>query len=207
MSHNLGVVYARFGEVEKSLDYLNKSTLLAEEVQNIEMVALNHKTMGGLHFVQQKYDLALEKYLRAWDMLIEMGNLNWQTHTAYDLAEVYGEINNHDQFWLFYNRGNELADKMGYSSLSQEFESLKKRFGFESLRDSLNDRQQMVISYLQKHEKITNREYQNLAEVSSRQALRDLKELLSKELVEKRGKGRSVYYCLSGHSDLFSATV
>ncbi len=200
MSHNLGMVYAQLGEIENSKNYLNKSTALAQDIMNIEMVALNHKTMGGLHFVQSEYEKAIEKYLIAWDMLSEMGNLNWLTHTAYDLAEAYGQVGNVDKFWVFFNKGLDLAEQTGFSALAKDLEILREGFGYKSFKDSLNDRQKLIFSYLQENEKISNREYQNLAGISPRQSLRDLQDLLEKGMLEKQGKGRSVYYTLSVNS-------
>lgn len=61
----------------------------------------------------------------------------------------------------------------------------------------LNDRQQGAIVYLREQGQITNREYQSLFEVSYDTAHRDLRELLEKGLVKRRGKGRATYYVLS----------
>lgn len=194
MSHNLGMVYAQLGEIDNSKNYLNKSTKLAQEMMNLEMVALNHKTMGGLLFVQGDFEHAIEKYKIAWDMLSEMGNLNWLTHTAYDLAEAYGQIKDVDRFWIYFNKGIELAEKTGFSSMAENLEELRIGFGFKNLKDSLNDRQYLIFQFFEQNNKISNREYQTLAGISPRQALRDLQDLVEKGLIEKKGGGRSVYY-------------
>lgn len=194
MSHNLGMIYARMDEFEKSRDYLYKSTVLAKEIGNLEIVALNHLTLGGLHFVQKGFQTAIREYFIAWEMFAEMGNLNWQTHTAYNLAEAYGALDDEEQFWKFYHQGIELAQKTSYTSMTEEITKLKVRFGYEDLYDNLNERQLFIIKYLKTHDHVTNREYQTLTEVSSRQSLRDLQELVSRDLIKKEGKGRSVKY-------------
>ena len=61
----------------------------------------------------------------------------------------------------------------------------------------LNERQQRTIVYLREQGRITNREYQSLFEVSYDTAHRDLRKLLEKGLVKRRGKGRATYYVLS----------
>ncbi len=64
-------------------------------------------------------------------------------------------------------------------------------------RLGLNERQQGAIVYLREQERITNREYRSLFEVSYDTAYRDLRDLLEKGLVKRQGKGRATYYVLS----------
>jgi ATP-dependent DNA helicase RecG len=64
-------------------------------------------------------------------------------------------------------------------------------------RLGLNERQQGAIVYLREQERITNREYQSLFEVSYDTAYRDLRDLLEKGLIKRQGKGRATYYMLS----------
>ena len=197
MSHNLGMVYAQLGELEKSEDYLKKSSDIAREIGNLEMVALNHKTVGGVCFLREDYGQSIDNYLMAWQMLSEMGNINWLAHTAYDLSEVYGAVGDEERFWVFFKEGINLADQAGFSSLKNELEALKDKFGFYDKTEELNARQLQVIAYLKQNSTISNREYQDLAKVSPRQALRDLKDLQIKGIIVQQGKGRAVSYRLN----------
>jgi len=61
----------------------------------------------------------------------------------------------------------------------------------------LNERQRRAIEYIQEHGKITNHEYQTLFEVSYDTAYRDLRGLLEKGLIERRGRGRGTHYVLA----------
>ena len=60
----------------------------------------------------------------------------------------------------------------------------------------LNERQRQAIEYIQERDKITNREYQEFGKVSHEMAHRELSELTTKGLIEKRGAGRGTYYIL-----------
>lgn len=60
----------------------------------------------------------------------------------------------------------------------------------------LNDRQVTAIAYMKEKRTITNKEYQSLFNITDRTALRDLDDLMSKELVEKRGVKKSTRYLL-----------
>jgi ATP-dependent DNA helicase RecG len=60
----------------------------------------------------------------------------------------------------------------------------------------LNERQRRAIEYIQEHDRITNREYRELGKVSHEIAYRELSELTTKGLIEKRGAGRGTHYTL-----------
>jgi ATP-dependent DNA helicase RecG len=59
----------------------------------------------------------------------------------------------------------------------------------------LNERQEVALAYLAEHERITNREYQDLCpDVSPETIRRDLADLVQKDLLLKIGKKRATYY-------------
>jgi ATP-dependent DNA helicase RecG len=63
---------------------------------------------------------------------------------------------------------------------------------------ALNDYQIKAIAFLKQKKRISNAEYQNLSGVTARTALRHLKDLVEKGLVEKSGlTGRSAHYRIS----------
>jgi len=62
---------------------------------------------------------------------------------------------------------------------------------------SLNERQKRVIEYLKEHGKITNNEYCKLFDIVKDTANRDLNDLLSKCLIEKKGSGPKTHYILT----------
>jgi len=65
-----------------------------------------------------------------------------------------------------------------------------------SEEQKLNERQRKALEYARKHGHITNRDYQKLCDISSRQVLKDLIDLVEKGLLIKDGKGRAVKYAL-----------
>jgi len=59
----------------------------------------------------------------------------------------------------------------------------------------LNERQKKAIEYIKEHDRITNREYQILCPFVTRETLRkDLNDLITKEIIVKRGVKRGVFY-------------
>jgi Fic family protein len=72
--------------------------------------------------------------------------------------------------------------------------SLKEKYG----QIGLNSRQIKVIGYLKEKEKITNKEFQQLLNVSASTAKRDLHDMVDKKVLKQIGeKGQSIYYVLN----------
>ena len=60
--------------------------------------------------------------------------------------------------------------------------------------DDLNSRQKWVLEYLVNSGKITNKEFVNYFKINRTTAFQELDDLVSKNLLERRGAGRSTYY-------------
>lgn len=72
--------------------------------------------------------------------------------------------------------------------------ALKNKLG----RISLNDRQVKLLKYMEEFDRVANTDWQRLIpNVSDDTILRDLKDLIKKKLVKKRGKTKASYYILS----------
>ncbi|PIZ35938.1 MAG: hypothetical protein COY38_01485 [Candidatus Aenigmarchaeota archaeon CG_4_10_14_0_8_um_filter_37_24] len=63
----------------------------------------------------------------------------------------------------------------------------------------LNNRQRQAIGYVREYERITNKEYKNEFKVGRTTALRDLTDLVEKNIFEIHGKGAGIYYGLKSH--------
>ena len=61
--------------------------------------------------------------------------------------------------------------------------------------NGLNERQIEAVLYVGEHGRMTNREYQDLNGVSRETAKRDLRELVEKELLKPKGRGRACITC------------
>ena len=64
----------------------------------------------------------------------------------------------------------------------------------EDVLENLNDRQKKAVEYLKAKKVITNREYREINSVSNRIAFEELFDLTKKNVIVKKGEGRSVYY-------------
>jgi ATP-dependent DNA helicase RecG len=58
----------------------------------------------------------------------------------------------------------------------------------------LNERQIKAVLYVRENGKITNKEYQELNNTIDRTALRDIEELMNKDIFKREGDGKNTYY-------------
>ncbi len=78
-------------------------------------------------------------------------------------------------------------------------EIYKHRFTEEELRKSgLNDRQIKAVLFVVENGNVSNREYQKLTGASERTALRDLDDLVAKQILARKGTKKATRYVLLG---------
>ena len=83
---------------------------------------------------------------------------------------------------------------VGNSTLVTLF-STKKNFAKEDL-ELLSDRQRKIIEYLKKHDNISRIICMDILGVSKDTAVKELTGLVSKNMIERAGVGRAIYYVL-----------
>ena len=193
-AHNIGMMYARLGRFQEASSYLERSLDLATELGNRQIAGLSAKTIGGSLFMAGQFAEAEKRYQEAYAIFVELGNHNWQAHTCYDLAEVYAELGDMVAMQRHFEEGIALAREAGDEPLVAAFEELGRNH--QSFFSDLNPRQLTALNHARRHGKITNRQYQDINEVSPRQALRDLQELEEAGMLIKTGKGRATHYKL-----------
>jgi len=76
---------------------------------------------------------------------------------------------------------------------SQIKESTTVELREDALR-GLNERQKKVIEYIRKNMEISRKSYLSFANISPRQANKDLKDMVRKKIIMQIGKGRSARY-------------
>ena len=67
----------------------------------------------------------------------------------------------------------------------------------------LNDRQKTAILSIKQNGRITNKQYQKISKVTDRTVLRDIQELINKDVLHKIGTtGRATYYIIKKKPDI-----
>ena len=64
----------------------------------------------------------------------------------------------------------------------------------DDISEQLNERQKNAFSYVQRHGKITRKEYTEINHISATAAYEELKNMVDKNLLDMRGKGRGTKY-------------
>ena len=64
------------------------------------------------------------------------------------------------------------------------------------VRVGLSVRQISAVLFAKENGKITNADYQRIADVSAATARRDLKDLIDKNILEMKGERKGIYYIL-----------
>ncbi|MDR2205622.1 MAG: putative DNA binding domain-containing protein [Flavobacteriaceae bacterium] len=74
----------------------------------------------------------------------------------------------------------------------------KDTYNEQTLKElGLSERQIKAVLYVKEKGKITNKEYQGLNNVISRTALRDLDNLIFKDVLKRSGEGKNIFYTIS----------
>ncbi|MFO8110833.1 MAG: helix-turn-helix domain-containing protein [Thermoplasmata archaeon] len=79
------------------------------------------------------------------------------------------------------------------TSLVVTFRKSKLTDGYREELD-LNERQKKAMVYLMQHKKITRSKYESLFDCSKKTAYNDLQDLVDKEIINRKGKGKNTYY-------------
>lgn len=74
------------------------------------------------------------------------------------------------------------------------FESPVKEPTFVEIEIELSSRQKKAIEYVKRKSAITNKEYRKINSISKRISLMELNQLVKKNILVRKGRGRSVYY-------------
>ena len=66
----------------------------------------------------------------------------------------------------------------------------------EEILKELKEEEKIIVTYILKHERISRKECTNLLKVSPATAFRYFKSLENKKIIQRRGKGKNIYYVL-----------
>lgn len=136
-------------------------------------------------------------YLEGYDIkrFFSLDEYYDQDPLGYYLALQSVDKNNGDiSFWLeFFAEGLAVELSRVRARVLEMSREYKRRLNKGQV--ALNERQEMILHYLEQHSQIRNRDWRDLlADFSDDTVLRDLKDLIEKDLVVKKGKTKAAYY-------------
>ena len=129
-----------------------------------------------LFSLEEYYDVNSADYYEALQSVLTTGELTkW---LEYFTAGIASEMQRIKKLILTHNKDRILGDKIGQVKPSS--------------------RQLEILSYVEKHRRITNRELQDFAQISNVSAYHELTALVESGILKKGGGGRGTYYVLVG---------
>ncbi|HSH04262.1 MAG TPA: tetratricopeptide repeat protein [Anaerolineae bacterium] len=195
--HNLGLSYAYSGRYELGLYYGEEALQIAEEIGDLSNVAKCLKTIGGAYWGLKRLAEAAQRYERAYAIFAEMDNQNWLAHICFDLAEVYGDLEDYAKMGDYFDEAVNLAKSLGEDGLLAELDWLAKQYvGLVPPTVELKGRQLEAFEYVKLQGSIDRQTYIELTGVSKRTAVRDLNDMVEKKVLRREGQARQIQYVM-----------
>lgn len=127
-----------------------------------------------LFSLEEYYDMNPADYYEVLQSVRTIGTLT--TWLEYFTAGIATEMQKIKELVLTHSRDRALRDKIGQVALTE--------------------RQLKILAYVEEHGRITNRELQQIANLSHETAHKELLTLIQSGLLNKKGKARGTYYVL-----------
>lgn len=91
---NLGYAYYNRNDFELALEHFNKSLMLAEQSDNIQLQALVHNRIGNVYQLKSYYNQAIDEYKKALDYNYKIGNKVEIARTLVNIGTVFAITGN-----------------------------------------------------------------------------------------------------------------
>ncbi|MGB1249125.1 MAG: tetratricopeptide repeat protein [Candidatus Promineifilaceae bacterium] len=189
---NLGNMHYQLGQYEKAQSYYHTSLKLAEQADDLRMVAMNRKGLGYCLYGKQQFAEAVKQYRAAYDYFQQAEYQFYLASVCFDLTEACLKTQEPLQATTYYQQGFNLACSLGSTQLESQFIQLASQF--RELSDELSHRQRIAVNHTRFAGRITKREYRSVTDCGSTTAGRDLNKLMKLQIFRRKGRGGGTYY-------------
>ncbi len=123
---NLGLVFKRTKNIQKSEKYIRLSLKLAEKYKDTSVIATSLNNLGLHEYHNNKdYDGALKQYKRGLDLSRKIGDLKRQSEILHNMANVYYDMGKHEEGHKHFEESLELSKvSESHSSLAISYYTL-----------------------------------------------------------------------------------
>lgn len=157
--------------IEQVRDLIDDKPVVARALANLILYHSGYD-IKKLFSLEEHYDMNPADYYEALQSVRTTGILT--TWLEYFTVGIAAEMQKIKELVLTHSRDRALRDKIGQIALSE--------------------RQVTILTYVEKHGRITNRDLQQLADLSHTTAHKELLTLVQNGLLNKKGEGRGTYY-------------
>ncbi len=118
--NNIGIVYEKWGNYEKAIEYYQKALKIFEELGNRKGMAALMNNIGIVYYNWTNYEKAIEYYQKSLQMEEELGNKQGTANSLNNIGLIYMNWGNYKKSIEYYQRslkiGKEIGDKQGISN-------------------------------------------------------------------------------------------
>lgn len=111
---NLASIFRTIGSYAKAQKHLLNALDLAEEEQDLRLLASVYHNLGSLLTEMNNYPEALDAALKAYDLFMEEQNIGQSIQVLITLGSIYFETDKSNESDTCYRRALNLAEKFGY---------------------------------------------------------------------------------------------
>ena len=122
---NLGVVFKKLGNIERSRDYSKKAYNLGKKYRDTASMVNALNLLGLADKNQDKFESALKYYQEGLELARAINNLERQSQILYNMSNVYFAQDNYDEGIKYFNESIEISkSNESYLSTAISFHSL-----------------------------------------------------------------------------------
>ena len=119
-SSNLANIYLKFGDFQKSSEYLSKALSAAKEIKDnlktaniLNSMGILYERKAGISNNKRDYSVALEHFEESWNLLEIEGKKNLQIMTLNNISNIYAALEKYPEALNFIGLAQERAENSG----------------------------------------------------------------------------------------------
>ncbi|GMQ24181.1 hypothetical protein Aoki45_08630 [Algoriphagus sp. oki45] len=110
---NLGWIYYRRGQWQKSFDYSTKAYESAQLAEDKLQAARIMNNLGALYYEQQNYDKAIEQFRKGFELALQVGDISTQIRSLNNIALNFTQSGRQDSALYYANRSIAINESAG----------------------------------------------------------------------------------------------
>ncbi len=129
--NNLARTYLTKKEYTKAYDYIMKSLVIQTNLDYKRGIASQYQSLGRYYDLTGYTDLAIENYIIAYDMYIELGRLAYLKNITATISDIYSREGDFEKAYYFLNQNQVFSDSLftiekvkSIATLEQDYQQL-----------------------------------------------------------------------------------
>lgn len=193
--HNIAII-SKCKNLDEAIYHTNLHCYIVIELKTVEF---KPEHAGKLNFYIKAVDNKFKKELDNPTIGILLCKSKNKIIAEYALSDIHKPMGI-SEYQIIHSLPESFKSSLpSVEELEEELSALKVDFKKNKIvtdKDELNLEEKKVVSYIRLNEKITTRELKDLLNISDTKAKAVFKNLIDKNILERKGSGRSTFYVL-----------